>query len=73
MESTTAQTVDSKAIEDLRAQLKSMSDGMEDMEKKLLKRIMVLTDDLDEERKLRASLSIEVDRLKKQIAILGSQ
>ena len=65
-----AESVDAKIIEDLKVQLKSVHAQMEDMEKKLMKHIGVLTNDLDEERKQRANMSIEVDRLKKKVAIL---
>ena len=65
-----AESVDAKIIEDMKVQLKSVHAQMEDMEKKLMKHIGVLTNDLDEERKQRANMSIEVDRLKKKVAIL---
>ena len=73
IKSAALQPGDNTIVEDLKMQLKLMSDRMEDIEKKLLKHIRVLTNDVDEERKQRANLSIEVDRLKKRVAILEDQ
>jgi len=67
-----AESADAIIIEDLKIQLKSAHAQMEDMEKRLMKHIGVLTNDLDEERKQRANMAIEVDRLKKKVAILES-
>ena len=43
---------------------------MAEMEKRFMKHIKVLTNDLDSEKKERASLQIEIDRLKKKFDIL---
>lgn len=64
------QALDNTVVEDLKAEVKSMNDKMLDIEKRLMKHIEILTKDLDEERKERAILIIEVDRLKKRLAIL---
>lgn len=62
--------IESSLLEDMKAKMDSMKDQIGNVEKKLLKHIEILTNDLDEERKQRATLLIEVDRLKKRVAIL---
>ncbi|XP_065057757.1 CD2-associated protein-like [Rhopilema esculentum] len=72
-EQATKPTYDDDVIEGMKNQLNQVMDKMTGMEKKLMKHIEVLTNDLDEERKLRANLQIEVDRLKKKVSVLQNQ
>ncbi len=62
--------VSNEAVEGLKKDLSAVHSKMADMEKKLMKYIKVLTDDLDSEKKERATLQIEIDRLKKKVQIL---
>ena len=59
-----------KAADNLKKDITDLQDKMADMEKRFMKHIKVLTDDLDNERKERANLQIEIDRLKKKVEIL---
>ena len=72
-EQATKPTYDDDVIKGMQSQFNQVMEKMTGTEKKLMKHIEVLTNDLDEERKLRANLQIEVDRLKKQVSILQNQ
>ena len=72
-ETTLQPSVSKDIIDELRKELQNMKDKMEKDEKKLMKHIQILTNDLDGERKERASMQIEIDRLKKKVEILEGQ
>ena len=44
---------------------------MEEMEKKYKKLVLQVTDDLDNERTNRVNQQVEIDRLKKQVALMS--
>ena len=66
-------SVSKEIIDELRKELQNVKDKVEKDEKKLMKHIQILTNDLDAERKERASMQIEIDRLKKKVGILEGQ
>lgn len=72
-ETTSQPSVSKDIIDELRKEIQNMKDKMEKDEKKLMKHIQILTNDLDGERKERASMQIEIDRLKKRVGVLEGQ
>ena len=57
-------------INGLKSQITLLADKMADMEKRFKLTISQVTDDLDNERKIRLNQQVEIDRLKKQLALL---
>lgn len=63
----------SKEVDQLKSQVNDIQNRMNEMEKKFKKLMLQVTDDLDNERKIRLNQQVEIDRLKKQLDILGEK